>query len=697
LFIGISFIPATSSISDKNITLLPDNQFTANDCNIKKSVFFIQNSSRNDFFNTNDRVYISNIKSEYNSLRGLNEGDIYFTNPLNNDIFRAGDLINITGTIKDEKFKNYIIEYGQGIDPTEWLNIGIILIDGGNSPIDNDTVAIWNTSHITKPDFYTLRITTNLKNKGKSFFFEKSKLVLFPLFQRLIKVIFQNKFKSKPISIKKTNFIKNVYLDPTLKMGWPKRIEWFYNENDTCYYWGGLSEPVVSDINKDGDKEIVFYMAGCPPKLYAFKSDGSYVEGWPRYIGNGDLYGDNIGSPSIIDIDNDGYKEIIVNGLEGVHILNYNGTYLRLLDLPDSIRPYNGQEPVICDLNNDGILEVIKKFRHNDYYNELAVIDVYGNMLENWPQVYYNTTGPDGDIYVYAMECIPSVGNFDDDPEKEIVVCSPRNVFDDPNDPPGTWHCEGRIIVYNLDGTILGGFPVDVNGPFPFSAPAVADINNDGYDEIVAASEAIYVIDKSGNNLTGWPQLVGKSFSSSSAIADFNNDGYLEIVISKKYDPFYTYIFDYEGNVFSGWPQGTSWNDYRSTVVGDIDGDGNPDVVTTAGNGVSPGYYENGGVYAWNSDGNLIDGFPKVTENDAQAGATIADIDNDGDLEIVASSNYDKDLQNHKWKVRSTIYIWDLDSIFNEEIIEWPMFHHDTAHSGYFAIDFPVLIKSYMK
>jgi len=76
---------------------------------------------------------------------------------------------------------------------------------------------------------------------------------------------------------------------------------------------------------------------------------------------------------------------------------------------------------------------------------------------------------------------------------------------------------------------------------------------------------------------------------------------------------------------------------YHSTAIADVNGDSAPDVLATAGNG-----YMGGGVYSWTRAGAAIGGFPLYTDVDALAGPTIADIDNDGKVEVIASSDWDR-------------------------------------------------------
>ena len=99
----------------------------------------------------------------------------------------------------------------------------------------------------------------------------------------------------------------------------------------------------------------------------------------------------------------------------------------------------------------------------------------------------------------------------------------------------------------------------------------------------------------------------GSKCVSNPALGDIDGDGDLEIAGSKKGSK--TYLFHHDGTLFSGWPQTTVANDYYSTIIADINNDGFLDIITTAGNANA-----GGGVYAWNSDGTLIEGLLKFIE-----------------------------------------------------------------------------------
>ena len=79
-----------------------------------------------------------------------------------------------------------------------------------------------------------------------------------------------------------------------------------------------------------------------------------------------------------------------------------------------------------------------------------------------------------------------------------------------------------------------------------------------------------------------------------------------------------------------------------------------------------------------------MEGFPKVTENKAQASATIEDIDNDGKLDLVASS--DQDAEERSFKNRGSLYVWNLEGDYDKSNLPWPTFHHDLGRTGNFGV-----------
>lgn len=673
--------------------------------NIYKKYENLYGEKVNYFEKSIDFIKQNEDKNKQFTSESLN-GDVFIKNPVNNSIYRAGDSIAIEGNITGNSFKRYIIEQGKGLNPVSWNSKGIYLENKGYKEIVNTTIASWNTSYISEPDFYTLRIKVRYW-----------KYEIFTLLNPFFRYFdFLDKFDDM-FSIFDTEevfYIKNMYFDTSLQEGWPVRIKWdkiSYGENIGHYWWPGRLMPVVSDVDNDGVKEIFVFQQADPWNIiYGFEPDGSYVDGWPQrivYDVDPEDAHPSLATPTIIDIDDDGFQELIISVFDGIKIYNYNGTLRNEFLYHVTTQP-TAEIPVV-DLNHDGEFELINL--HEIWYGDgkyVSVTDLNGNVLGDWPQLYYNARGPGG-VYVAGSlyEAIPAVGNFDDDEELEIVVAGPRNVFEDPEHPYDTWHVEGRVTVYNMDGSIIDGFPVDIDGWIDRS-PAVGDINQDGYDEIIVGSfnsymsnyyketVGLFAINRNGKFCDGWPNLLGTDIAHNPSLADFNNDGYLEIVAGTidQWDAvgMSTYIFNYTGEISPGWPQKTTYYSPISPTIADINSDGVCDIVLPAGSGVFPGEEGLGGVYAFNFDGSVIDGFPKVTDLEADASVTISDIDNDGDVELIGSSHDNRNCYDYipgtqifKHKYTSDIYVWDIDGIYYEEFVEWPMFQHDLFYSGNYA------------
>ena len=170
--------------------------------------------------------------------------------------------------------------------------------------------------------------------------------------------------------------------------------------------------------------------------------------------------------------------------------------------------------------------------------------------------------------------------------------------------------------------------------------PVLGDINRDGAEEVVFATEdgKVHVVRARGDEVYGWPKT-GSRTESSPALGDVNGDDWLEIVIGSESDS--VYVYKHDGARLANWPKGTK-NDVRSSpAVGDIDADGNVDVVCASTDSC---------VYAWDGfTGNAIPGWPVKLGEIPLAGPALADLNGDDSLEVIITGydNYVYALKPH--------------------------------------------------
>lgn len=244
-----------------------------------------------------------------------------------------------------------------------------------------------------------------------------------------------------------------------------------------------------------------------------------------------------------------------------------------------------------------------------------------------------------GSVYMTA----PVLADFDPEYEGiETIVAAGGDTY--------VWHKDGTPMV-NWNPLKLGQ-TVPIHSP-----PAVGDIDKDGSLDMVLVTYSnsteppkVWVLNRNGTIQPNWPKSVGDEITSAPVLADLDNDGYLEILVSSKDGNLYIWRHD-GSNLNAAWPKQTNRTLYHSPVVGNLDDDKELEIVLATGEIGSVNNY----VYIWNLDGSALNNnWPKVLE-DRYFGFTpsLGDIDSDGELEIVLGTGYDVDT--------GKVYAWNTD------------------------------------
>jgi len=564
----------------------------------------------------------------------------YLLLPQDNDVFKTGETMALIGTVPSDKLIRYTVEYALSANPTVWNSEGVTLVHGGMSALTNSVLGSWDTSSISIGDYYDIKLK-----------------------------VYRTDHKDPEI-------VKHaVYLDPALKEGWPVHVGW--DSYSGSPIWAGYLEPVLYDLNNDGRKEIIIAKQGNPDKIDVYAPDGTLM--WERSVGPA-AGGFGLTGPVVADLNNDGFGEVLIGysswnyaagmGVCLLSVFDRSGNEMIAARIPPAIPPYIS----VADLNQDGKKEIIirgVRTTSSKSPGSISVLNNKGIVLSSWTVQNQN-----------FQDTIPSgpavAGNLDDNPDLEIV-----SYWLNGNDT--------LVYAYKMNGTVLPGWPVALPG-MAMSSPVIGDLNHDGKQEVLIGLESwsdpnsggLYALDRNGRVLPGWPVLTGRGMFTSPALADLNQDGCLEVAVCDNQNG--VWIFDKNGAVLPGWPQWVTYSSMFTLVFSDIDNDNIPELLCVGNNGFYPSIQYHGGVYAWKANGTLIPGFPKVTEN-GESYAAVADLDGDGKTEIVTTSTWDYNYVTYKSKSRSSIYVWDLDSILNPALQPWPTRLHDAQHSGLYSGD----------
>jgi hypothetical protein len=422
--------------------------------------------------------------------------------------------------------------------------------------------------------------------------------------------------------------------------------------------------------------------------LYPYKS------GWPKEVVG-------FSQPAIANLNNADSVEIVHAGVDSIYVYKPDGSICS--GWPQYFNKV--QAVVLADLNCAGNMEIIAVSAES-----VTVYDYQGNIVSGWPQCIPDTSK--------QFHGFPAVGYIAGTSERQVVLYVGGK---EPDDLPGLEPVQSAIMVYDHDGDSLCYLThrlMDAFNPYSSNGATISDVNNDAKDEIVVSYEYhkeaddscfTEIFNRDGHVRT----LKWGSRLSTPALVDLSGDDVEDMVITSAIDDT---IRTYDAvNDTVLWKRATYRSVNSSPAVGNIHPT-EEGVEVTFGNDTSEVYLLRGPT------GVPIDPWPFVIEDTTlvRTAAAIADINGDGDLNIIIGDNrnYIYGFKHTRVSVSpfplplfgkpSSPIIGDIDGDSKSEIIissadgflhvwenrdssvrsnslEWPQFHHDHQRTGLYG------------
>jgi hypothetical protein len=193
---------------------------------------------------------------------------------------------------------------------------------------------------------------------------------------------------------------------------------------------------------------------------------------------------------------------------------------------------------------------------------------------------------------------------------------------------------------------------------------------------IVHHANRLWAFCPSGELLPGWGHELPDTLLPGLAAGDVDHDGYLEVITQGRRGG--VAFFNQSGAPSPGWPLPTTREAIPAgapALAADVDGDGAPEIVSFDGSGR---------LNAIRPDKSQPDGWPLALGAGAAGSALVADLDQDGRLDVVAPDRpLTRDLQYDINGRFSTLYAYSLPSPPGDGFaMPWPMVGHDPGRSS---------------
>ncbi len=344
--------------------------------------------------------------------------------------------------------------------------------------------------------------------------------------------------------------------------------------------------------------------------------------------------------------------------------------------------------PVIADMDNDGVNEIViseraktghlRIFRNDgsvmlsdsvgeEIRSELTVADLNGDGNK---EIIFGTMSKNlHAVQIDGSELSGFPISYTSPIDKGVAVGD----VDGDGEPElvfGLLNTDFHVI--NLDGSDLSGFPVDLNARVS-NKPVIVDDRGTVYFVLTNTARDLKILDINGNEILNFDTV--DPVQASPSICDVNQDGKLEIAFGTdnstgNYGKLY--LVEFNGDTLAPFPKKLERPINTSPVFADLDNDGQYEIMVST---------EGGWIYCFRNNGDNYANFPAIFTGDMDGSGALRDIDGDGDFETIVGGD-------------SGLYVIDLQQDKGSDVGVWEDYQANTAHTNYYEYNGPAAVES---
>jgi hypothetical protein len=271
---------------------------------------------------------------------------------------------------------------------------------------------------------------------------------------------------------------------------------------------GHLQPPQIADVDGDGLDEIFYEWYG----IDAYRANGQRLSGWPP-----DYH--EISFLAFGDVDGDSVDEVIAASHSQIMAFEFNGSTVAGFPFPTFPSTDNSKilaAPIVtADMDGDGRYEIIevRKEQANPSKTFVRLFGADGGL--KWEN---ETLLGESVDYTTA----PALADLDGDGLPEVLV-----------------QVNGALYAWHGNGTLVTGWPVRFGDRHYVgnSSPVVGDVDGDQLPDIVIVTTSyepqteVLVFNRAGQLHPAFPKMLPLATSMAPAIADIDLDGRNEIIV----------------------------------------------------------------------------------------------------------------------------------------------------------------------